>query len=54
MGFCLSVWMNTVVVFAQLAAAGFFHCPTDQEPDATRCFVCHKELDGWEPTDIPL
>lgn len=38
----------------KLAAAGFFHCPTDQEPDAVRCFVCHKELDGWEPTDIPL
>jgi Inhibitor of Apoptosis domain len=39
--------------FFQMAAAGFFHCPTDQEPDLVRCFVCHKELDGWEPTDDP-
>jgi len=46
--------MCLLFVMIQLAAAGFFHCPTDQEPDAVRCFVCHKELDGWEPTDIPL
>jgi baculoviral IAP repeat-containing protein 5 len=38
----------------KMAAAGFYHCATDQEPDAVRCFVCHKELDGWEPADIPL
>jgi baculoviral IAP repeat-containing protein 5 len=38
----------------KMAAAGFYHCATNQEPDAVRCFVCHKELDGWEPTDVPL
>ncbi|ESO89215.1 hypothetical protein LOTGIDRAFT_229109 [Lottia gigantea] len=37
----------------KLAEAGFYHCPTDQEPDAVCCFMCFKELDGWEPTDDP-
>ncbi|XP_011435625.2 baculoviral IAP repeat-containing protein 5 [Magallana gigas] len=37
----------------KLAAAGFFHCPTEDEPDAVRCFFCMKELDGWEPNDDP-
>ena len=36
-----------------MAQAGFYHCPTDQEPDLVKCFVCHKELDGWEPSDVP-
>lgn len=37
----------------KMAEAGFFHCPTDQEPDLVKCFACHKELDGWEPEDDP-
>nr|XP_002733289.1 PREDICTED: baculoviral IAP repeat-containing protein 5-like [Saccoglossus kowalevskii] len=37
----------------KMAAAGFFHCPTDQEPDLAKCFMCFKELDGWEPDDDP-
>ena len=37
----------------QLADAGFYHIPSDQSPDATRCFACYKELDGWEPDDDP-
>ena len=37
----------------QLAEAGFYHCPTKEEPDAVRCFFCMKELDGWEPDDDP-
>ncbi|KAL8583292.1 hypothetical protein ACOMHN_043069 [Nucella lapillus] len=37
----------------KLAEAGFYHIPTDQSPDATRCFACYKELDGWEPNDDP-
>lgn len=40
-------------VFLTMAEAGFFHCPTDQEPDAAMCFMCLKELDGWEPDDDP-
>ncbi|KAL4239533.1 Baculoviral IAP repeat-containing protein 5 [Mactra antiquata] len=38
---------------AALAAAGFYHIPTNEEPDAARCFCCFKELDGWEPDDNP-
>ncbi len=37
----------------QMAEAGFYHCPTDQEPDLVKCFFCLKELDGWEPEDDP-
>ncbi|XP_060603746.1 baculoviral IAP repeat-containing protein 5-like [Ruditapes philippinarum] len=36
-----------------LASAGFYHIPTNEEPDATRCFCCYKDLDGWEPDDNP-
>lgn len=38
---------------AWMAAAGFYHCPTENEPDLARCYVCFKELDGWEPSDDP-
>ncbi|KAJ8037268.1 Baculoviral IAP repeat-containing protein 5 [Holothuria leucospilota] len=38
---------------AKMAAAGFYHCPTDRESDVVRCFMCGKELDGWEPSDDP-
>ncbi|XP_013385374.1 baculoviral IAP repeat-containing protein 5 [Lingula anatina] len=37
----------------KMAAAGFYHCPTDQAPDLVKCFVCCKELEGWEPDDDP-
>ncbi|EPQ18931.1 Putative arylformamidase [Myotis brandtii] len=38
----------------QMAAAGFIHCPTENEPDLAQCFFCFKELEGWEPDDDPL
>ncbi|XP_052266218.1 baculoviral IAP repeat-containing protein 5-like [Dreissena polymorpha] len=37
-----------------LADAGFYHIPSNEAPDACRCFCCFKELDGWEPEDIPM
>ncbi|XP_072044508.1 baculoviral IAP repeat-containing protein 5-like [Amphiura filiformis] len=37
----------------KMAEAGFYHCPTEQEPDLVRCYMCYKELDGWEPHDEP-
>ncbi|KAK2160670.1 hypothetical protein LSH36_128g04003 [Paralvinella palmiformis] len=37
----------------KMAKAGFFHCPTENEPDLVKCYVCLKELDGWEPSDDP-
>ncbi|XP_071962614.1 baculoviral IAP repeat-containing protein 5-like [Antedon mediterranea] len=38
----------------KMADAGFYHCPTVHEPDAVKCFLCFKELDGWEPDDNPM
>ncbi|XP_069104702.1 baculoviral IAP repeat-containing protein 5-like [Argopecten irradians] len=38
---------------SKMAAAGFYHCPTKEAPDACKCFVCFKELEGWEKGDIP-
>ena len=37
----------------QMAAAGFYHDPSNLSPDSVRCFVCQKELEGWEPEDDP-
>jgi len=36
-----------------MAAAGFYCCGGENEPDLVRCFFCRKELDGWEPEDDP-
>lgn len=52
------VWFVIVIVYVyvcvlQMAKAGFFHIPSTVEPDLVRCFVCQKELDGWDPTDDP-
>ena len=33
-----------------MAEAGFYLC---KEPDEVRCYYCRRELDGWEPDDIP-
>ncbi|CAN7996356.1 unnamed protein product [Ixodes hexagonus] len=37
----------------RMAQAGFYYCPADNEPDLARCYVCFKELTGWEPNDDP-
>ena len=37
-----------------MAKAGFFHFPTQDNPDNTTCFLCRKSLDGWEENDDPL
>jgi len=37
----------------RMAEAGFYGCGGSKEPDLARCFVCRKELDGWEPSDDP-
>ncbi|CAH8584733.1 unnamed protein product [Heterobilharzia americana] len=36
----------------KLARSGFFR-PDSKLPDVTQCFVCLKELEGWEPNDDP-
>lgn len=36
-----------------MAEAGFYWSGTDAQNDSATCFLCSKELDGWEPTDDP-
>nr|XP_053643997.1 baculoviral IAP repeat-containing protein 5-like isoform X2 [Cherax quadricarinatus] len=37
----------------KMAAAGFYFTGSKKEPDLAKCFVCLKELDGWEEDDDP-
>ena len=37
-----------------MAEAGFVFIGTSKEPDLVACFYCQRELDGWEPQDIPM
>ncbi|XP_052868349.1 baculoviral IAP repeat-containing protein 5.2-B [Anopheles cruzii] len=37
----------------KMAEAGFYWHGTDHEIDIAACFVCGKELDGWEESDDP-
>jgi hypothetical protein len=36
-----------------LASAGWYYTPTKAEPDLVTCFLCKKELSGWEEDDDP-
>lgn len=35
-----------------MADAGFY-VPNTKQKDLVTCFLCNKELDGWEETDDP-
>eukprot|EP00043_Microstomoeca_roanoka_P013933 m.137087 g.137087 ORF g.137087 m.137087 type:complete len:376 (+) comp15884_c0_seq7:125-1252(+) len=37
-----------------LAKAGFVYKGTAEAPDLVQCFLCQKELDGWEAGDDPM
>lgn len=36
-----------------MAEAGFFVVEPDKLSDYVECFICGKQLDGWEDTDNP-
>jgi hypothetical protein len=36
-----------------LAEAGFYHRPSEQDPDNVSCFMCDKQLSEWEEEDDP-
>jgi hypothetical protein len=36
-----------------MAEAGFYLIASAAEPDLVRCYYCRRELDGWEPDDVP-
>uniref|UniRef100_A0A8C5S8P7 Baculoviral IAP repeat containing 5 n=1 Tax=Laticauda laticaudata TaxID=8630 RepID=A0A8C5S8P7_LATLA len=38
----------------RMAEAGFIHCPIENASDVAQCFICFKELEGWEPDDDPM
>nr|XP_009857913.1 baculoviral IAP repeat-containing protein 5-like [Ciona intestinalis] len=40
-------------VAEKMAATGFFRPNPESEPDLARCFMCKKEMEGWEPNDDP-
>lgn len=37
----------------RMAAAGFLAVGGKEEPDLVECFICSKQLDGWDPDDDP-
>jgi hypothetical protein len=37
-----------------LAEAGFFFNPSADDTDNVKCFLCGKELGGWEQRDDPF
>ncbi|KAH8110315.1 hypothetical protein DFH11DRAFT_799887 [Phellopilus nigrolimitatus] len=37
-----------------LAEAGFFHKPAKDDADNVQCFICKKELGGWDEEDNPF
>ncbi|TDL24666.1 BIR-domain-containing protein [Rickenella mellea] len=37
-----------------LAEAGFYFNPSKEDPDNVTCFMCEKELGGWESEDDPF
>lgn len=37
----------------RMAAAGFYCVGSKEEPDLVECFICSKQLDGWDPDDDP-
>lgn len=44
----------TQILVAKMARAGFYFNPRPSNPDNVACFLCRKELDGWEDDDEPL
>ena len=39
---------------AKLAEAGFYYNPSWEDQDNVACFMCGKELSGWEEDDDPF
>nr|XP_003699803.1 PREDICTED: baculoviral IAP repeat-containing protein 5 [Megachile rotundata] len=37
----------------QMASAGFVFIGNKEEPDLAECFICSKQLDGWNSDDDP-
>lgn len=46
--------INALLTPTQLALAGFSFQPHTNNPDNVVCFLCTKNIDGWEAGDDPL
>lgn len=53
-GAFLAVEAIRMLIYAQLARAGFYYHPTASCPDNATCFLCQSNLDGWEEDDDPI
>lgn len=49
-----SGWPHKTPAPADLSKAGFYFKPTPRSNDNTACFLCDRQLDGWEPEDDPI
>ncbi|ORY03836.1 hypothetical protein BCR34DRAFT_617663 [Clohesyomyces aquaticus] len=49
----IAAWPHQSPAPTDLAFAGFIFKPNPSSPDNVQCVTCHRQLDGWEPTDNP-
>ncbi|KAI0021232.1 hypothetical protein F4780DRAFT_293780 [Xylariomycetidae sp. FL0641] len=47
-------WPHKKLHPEHFARAGFYFAPTSEHPDNTVCFLCLKNVDGWEENDNPF
>ncbi|KAL8403785.1 hypothetical protein RB594_008878 [Gaeumannomyces avenae] len=47
-------WPHKFLPPFELAKAGFFFDPHPGNPDNVVCFLCSKNMDGWEADDSPI
>ncbi|KAH8847790.1 hypothetical protein MCOR27_001909 [Pyricularia oryzae] len=47
-------WPHKFLPPFELAKAGFYFDPHPSNPDNVTCFLCHKQMDGWEAEDNPI
>jgi len=45
---------NILLTRRQLAEAGFFYYPSQENPDNVMCFLCRQSICGWEDGDNPF
>lgn len=50
---CFRSWYDRLTR-AKFAKAGFFYHPLPGSPDNVACFLCHKNMDGWQEGDDPI
>lgn len=47
-------WPHVQPTPEELAKAGFYYKPSAHSNDNTVCFLCSRNLDGWEEEDDPI